>query len=70
MIILDDYIKELQKLQDEGYGKLPVIYAADDEGNLYHTVYNISSPIETLSIDDYYIELADETVNPNAIIIN
>jgi len=40
---LSKYIKELQKLEKK-YGKLPVIYSIDPEGNGFYIMEKISGP--------------------------
>ena len=61
-------------IKKEYGGDLDLIYASDEEGNSYHTMFSIPTPI---SIQDYattdYLESEDldfEPKKPNALIIN
>ena len=75
---LNEYLKELQELQEKGYGKLELIYSVDDEGNSYQKVYNGPSEFIVEDITEYNLEAAfeyddkDEILpfTPNCIIIN
>lgn len=69
---LKEYIKKLQKLEDLGFGDLPLIYSSDDEGNSYHEVNMGPEPL-IADLSTYYIELKleeDEDTPPNCICIN
>lgn len=78
MITLNQYIEELIELQNKEYGKLPVVYATDDEGNAYQTVNNLPSEFKVYDTGSYYLEpdfeydKNDKVVDfiPNCIIIN
>lgn len=58
---LKEYIKTLQALEAEGHGDLEVIYAVDDEGNAYHSVYGGPSLVMVEDLNEYY----KEVVHPN-----
>lgn len=78
MITVNKLIKKLQELSSKGYGELPVIYSADDEGNSYHKVNNEPSEFLVEDITEYYLETNFEydkedkilDFTPNCIIIN
>lgn len=73
---LKDYIKTLQALEVEGYGDFEVIYAVDDEGNAYHSVYSGPGLVMVEDLEEYYKEVVhpddvdEEDYKVNAIIIN
>lgn len=73
---LKDYIKTLQDLESEGYGDLEIIYAVDDEGNAYHSVYGEPSLVMVEDLEEYYKETVhpddvdEEDYTVNAILIN
>lgn len=79
MKTLDKYIEQLQELSKQGYGNLPIVYSADDEGNSYHTVNEYEPSLFIVEdINEYYLESAIEydeanmplDFKPNCIIIN
>jgi len=72
-MILKEYIKKLQELENKGFGDLPLIYSTDDEGNAYHEVSMGPEPLIANDLSTYYIELRlkeDEDTPPNCICIN
>jgi hypothetical protein len=58
MILLKDYIAELQKVAEThpSFGELPVIYAEDDEGNGYQLVSNLPSLFSVVDIKERNLE--------------
>lgn len=78
MITLNKYLEELQKLKDEGYGELPVIYSSDNEGNSYHPVTFLPDVCLVEDLNKYSLERIpnwdDEKdiidFKPNSILIN
>lgn len=57
---LNKYIEGLQKLVKEHpeFGKLPVAYAKDDEGNGYQKIINEGpSPCKVEDIEEYHLEM-------------
>lgn len=56
MITLDDYIKHLENVKKlhPSFGKLPVIYSEDDEGNGYQKVLNPPSLFSVLNPNEDY----------------
>ena len=74
-ITVQEKLKELQALVDKGYGKLPIIYATDDEGNAFHTVHNKCSELTAVSLKERYLDFYDQEdeenkLTPNCICIN
>lgn len=76
MITLNQYIEELLKLKNKGFGELPVIFSI--EGNAFHKVEILPSEYRVMDLEDYYLEPDfnnEETYNelefiPNCVIIN
>lgn len=75
---LNEYIKNLQALEAKGYGELEVIYAVDDEGNAYHSVWSEPDLVMVEDLEEYFMEVIHPDVveeyemeyTPNAILIN
>lgn len=78
LMTLNEYISNLQQLLSDNpeLGNLPVIYAADDEGNNYQKVHYTPSTAFVDDINSYYLEMLDkdeceeEGMKPNAVCIN
>ena len=70
----NEYIKNLQALEAQGYGELEVIYAVDDEGNAYHSVWSEPDLVMVEDLEEYYKEVIHpddaEEYEINAILIN
>lgn len=73
---IKDYIKDLQKWAEK-YPNAEVVYAADDEGNSYHSVNWTGTPgmfhDDSFYQDDdkdYFEESTEEKFEINAICIN
>ena len=64
---LNTYVKELQKLQKDGYGELPVIYANDEEGNEFRHVFYKPSNVH-FDEDTGLVETGN--VTSNAVCLN
>lgn len=79
MITLNTYIKHLQGIvrNDPEFGKLPVVYSHDDEGNAYQKIHNQPNVMIVEDINQHYLEPRligkGETVDKtdiNCIIVN
>lgn len=64
---LTEYINKLQRMADEGYGELKVIYAKDDEGNGFYPVVHDPTLGE---FDEEEEDFWDDGLDPTAICIN
>ena len=71
------HIEHLMR-ENPGYAQLPLVYAADDEGNSYHPVHNFPSEFLVEELNKHYLEpgfeydidLTIKPFKPNCIIIN
>jgi len=72
MKTLNQYILELQELQEKDYGDCIIIFSTDDEGNNFHKSHYKPSEATAEDLSKYNIEIldADNKNIPNVIIIN
>lgn len=65
---LRDYMDVLQKIMENGGGDLEVIYAIDDEGNAFHSVFY--APSAGCYEKDYFIGVNDVDFDDNMHEVN
>ena len=65
MVTVDNLIKALTELSENGGGNLPIIYSKDDEGNDFHKVNNLPLLVQVHDINEYYLEWVGE-FNPDS----